>query len=192
MKKTDVVKKEQQLSNSCRIQSIKIWSQRKKPFPNKKPQNQFIRGEITFGIQLQTFPSKCKTRNLQSKTWNRAEKTHSNNGSNYTHQYNQVKRSFNQFPSFMSEPYLSTKSKTCMLLKKFKVFSSLRRPETHFRRAQGHQGAGAITGSINSFQSSTITLNEAEYQKTVNTKLGKQTIWFSEVIKKFHHYFREE
>ena len=90
----------------------------------------------------------------------------------------------------MSEPYLSTRSKTCIYLKKFKVFSSLRRPETHFRHAQGHQRAGALTGSLNIFQSTTITEYEVEYRKTVNTKLGKQTIWFSEVIKDFHHYFQ--
>ena len=59
------------------------------------------------------------------------------------------KRSCNQFPSFMSEPYLSTRSMTCMHLKKFKIFSSLRRPETHVRHAQGHQQAGALTSSIN-------------------------------------------
>ena len=62
------------MSNSCRFQSIQTWGQRKKPFSNKKPQNQSIRGQITFGIQFQTFPSKCNTRKLQSKTWNTAEK----------------------------------------------------------------------------------------------------------------------
>ena len=81
---------------------------------------------------------------------------------------------------------------TLMHLKKFKVFSSLRRPETHFRHAQGHQRAGALIGSINIFQSTTITIYELEYQKTVYTKLGKQTIWFSEVIKEFHHYFEQK
>ena len=91
----------------------------------------------------------------------------------------------------MSEPYLRTMSKTCMHLKKFKVFSSLRRPEIHLRRAQSHQRPGALTGSINIFQSTTITVYEVEYQKTVNTKLGKQTIWFSEVIKDHYHYFRK-
>ena len=91
----------------------------------------------------------------------------------------------------MSEPCLSTRSNTCMHLKKIKVFSSLRRPETHFRHAQDHQRAGALTGSINIFQSTTITVYEVEHQKTVNTKLGKQTIWFSEVIKEFH-YFQEQ
>ena len=57
----------------------------------KKTQNQSIRAQITFRIQLQTFPSKCNTRKLQYKTWTTAEKTHSNNGGNYTHQYNEVK-----------------------------------------------------------------------------------------------------
>ena len=69
----------------------------------------------------------------------------------------------------MSEPYVSIRSKTCMYLKKFKVFSSLQRPGTHFRHAQGHQQAGAPTGSINNFQSTTITVYEVEYQNTVNT-----------------------
>ena len=86
---------------------------------------------------------------------------------------------------------MSNRSMTCMHLKKFKVFSSLHRPETHFRQAQGHQRAGALTGSINIFQSTTITVYKVEYQKTVNTKLGKQTIWFSEVIKVILHYFQK-
>ena len=41
-------------------------------------------------------------------------------------------------------------------------------------------------------QSTIITVYEVEHQKTVNTKLGKQTFWFSEVIKEFHHYFQEK
>ena len=65
---------------------------------------------------------------------------------------------------------------TCMHLKKFQIFSSLRRLEIHLSRAQGHQRASAIIGSINIFQSTTNTAYEVEYQKTVNTKLGKQTI----------------
>ena len=92
----------------------------------------------------------------------------------------------------MSEPYLSSRSKTCEHLKKFKVFSSLRRPETHFRHAQGHQRAGALTSSINIFQSTISTVYEVEQQKTVNTKPGKQTIWFSEVVKHIYHNFYEK
>ena len=75
---------------------------------------------------------------------------------------------------------------------KVQGFSRLSRPETLFRHAQGHQRAATLTGSINIFQSTTITVYEVEYQKTVNTKLGKQTTWFSEVIKEFHHYFQEK
>ena len=91
----------------------------------------------------------------------------------------------------MSEPFLSSRSKTCMHLEKFKASSTRRRPETYFRHAQGHQRASALTGFINIFQSTTITVYEVEHQKTLNTKLGKQTIWFSEVIKEFHHYFQK-
>ena len=81
---------------------------------------------------------------------------------------------------------------TCMHLKKPKVFSSLRRPEPHFRRAQGHQRAGALTGSTNIFQSPFNTVYDVVHQKTVNTKLGKQTLWLSEVIKEFYHHFQEK
>ena len=55
---------------------------------------------------------------------------------------------------------------TSMHLKKFKVFSSLRRPETHYRHAQGQQREGALTGSIKIFQSTIITVYEVEHQKT--------------------------
>ena len=81
---------------------------------------------------------------------------------------------------------------TSMHLKKFKVFSSLRRPETHFRHAQGHQRAGALIGSFNIFQSTIIVVYEVEHQKTVNTKPGKQTICFSEVIIEFYHNFQDK
>ena len=74
---------------------------------------------------------------------------------------------------------------------KFKFRSSFRWPATHVRHTQGHQRAGAITGSNNIFQSTTIKVYEVEHQKTVNTKSGKQTTWFSEVIKQCHHYFQE-
>ena len=102
------------------------------------------------------------------------------------------KKSCNQIPSFMSKACLSTTSKTCMHLKKFKVFSRLRRPETHIRHAHGHQRASALTGSIKIFQSTAILVYEVLHRKTVNTKLGKQTNCISEVITEFHHYLQEE
>ena len=79
-----------------------------------------------------------------------------------------------------------------MHLKKLKVFSDLRRPETQFRHAQSHQGADALTDSFNIFQSTVIRVYEVEHQKTVNTELGKQTIWISEIIKEFYQYFQEK
>ena len=66
---------------------------------------------------------------------------------------------------------------------KVQVFSSLRRPETHFRLAQGHHRAVELTGSINIIQNTIITVYEVESQKTVNKKLWKRTNWFSEEIK---------
>jgi len=72
-----------------------------------------------------------------------------------------------------------------MHLKNFKFLSGLRRPETHIRRVEGHQQASASTGSNINIQNTFITVNEVEHQKTVNTKLGNWTVWFSEVIKDF-------
>ena len=90
----------------------------------------------------------------------------------------------------MSEPHLSSRSNTCMHLKKSMVFSSVRRAEPQFRHAQGLQRACASTGSTNNFQSTINTVYEVVHQKTVNTKLGKQTLWLSEVIKEFYYYFQ--
>ena len=41
-------------------------------------------------------------------------------------------------------------------------------------------------------QSTIITVYEVEHEKAVNTKLGKQTIWLSEVIKDIYHYFQQK
>ena len=76
-----------------------------------------------------------------------------------------------------------------MHLKKFKFFSIA--GQKHMwgvRRAtneQMHQQA-----PLTSLKTQNITVYEVEHQKTVNTKLGKQTIWFSEVIKEFYHYYQ--
>ena len=80
---------------------------------------------------------------------------------------------------------------TCMDLKKFKVFSSLRRPETHVRHAQGHQRTGALTGSINIFQSTISTVYEVEHQKTVNTKTWKKDYLVFTSYQEFYQYFQE-
>ena len=81
---------------------------------------------------------------------------------------------------------------TCIHLKKFKVFSSLRRSETQIRNAQWHQQASTSTGSINILQSTIFTVDEVYHQKTINAKLGTQTNSVSEVIKNFHHHFQKK
>ena len=55
--------------------------------------------------------------------------------------------------------------------RKLQIFPSLRRPAKHFRHAQGHQRASAITGANNIIQNTNITVYQVESQKTVNTKL---------------------
>ena len=75
---------------------------------------------------------------------------------------------------------------------KVQVFSSIRRPETHFSQTQGHQRAGTLGGSSDIIQNTNNTVYGVESEKTVNTKLSKQTNWFPEVIKEiFHHNSRE-
>ena len=56
-------------------------------------------------------------------------------------------------------------------IQKFQVFPTFLGPETHFRHAQGHQRASALTGSIIIVQNTNITVYEVESQKTVYTKL---------------------
>ena len=58
--------------------------------------------------------------------------------------------------TFRTDQNTPHQSMTCMHLKKFKVFSSLRKPETHFRHAQGHQRAGAVKSSIIIFERTTL------------------------------------
>ena len=100
------------------------------------------------------------------------------------------RRSCNQFPSFMSEPNLSTRSKICMHLEKFKFFSSHPRPETHFSHVQGHQLSSALTGSNNFLHSTIFTVYKITHLKKFNTKLRKQPVLFSGVNKKLYHYFQ--
>ena len=77
------------------------------------------------------------------KTEIQMEKTHCNIRGNYVHQRNEVKEKI--WPVFFF--YIGTKFehqfKDRYASQKVLVFSSLHRPVTHFRHAQGHQRAGA-------------------------------------------------
>ena len=51
---------------------------------------------------------------------------------------------------------------------KVQVFARLRRSDTHFRHAQGHQRASALIGFIVFIQKTTTAVNGVEHRKTIN------------------------
>ena len=53
---------------------MQIWSRRNDELFNKKLQKDTSRGQITFGIQLQTFSWHCNKRKLKPNSWNIDEK----------------------------------------------------------------------------------------------------------------------
>ena len=48
---------------------MRIWRRRNEAHPSKKLRNSSFRGEISFGIQLQTFSWHCVQENSKTKTW---------------------------------------------------------------------------------------------------------------------------
>ena len=148
MKKFDALNKEKQVRNSCRFQSIQIRNRRKKPFPNKKPKiNPFV-VKSHLKSNCKRFRKSSIRENFSLKRETQLKKLILRTEAFIPINTMKQGRNCNQFSSFMSEPYLSTRSMTSMHLKKSHVFPSLRRPEPHFRHAQGHQRASALTGSI--------------------------------------------
>ena len=68
---------------------------------------------------------------------------------------------------------------------KNQVSSSLRRPETHFRHAQGHQRAVALTSCINIFQNTNITVYEAEARRQLTQNFENGLIGFRKKSKTY-------
>ena len=68
-----------------------MWT-KKAILQQKKTRNHSIQGQFTFGIHLQSLPSKCNTRKIQPKTWDTAIKFLSNILGKYTHQNIDVKK----------------------------------------------------------------------------------------------------
>ena len=111
------------MSNSCRFQSVKIWSQRKRLFSKKNPK---INAFVVKTLLESNFKSLCQSAvrehfslnpqtQLKKKLILLTEATIPINTMKW-------KGSCNQFPSFMSEPSLSTRSRTCMHLKISRFF----------------------------------------------------------------------
>ena len=63
----------------------------KKIYSNEELQNQSIRGQITFGIQLQTFAWNSNTKNFNLKPDPQMKQTHSNQRCNFIHQHYEVR-----------------------------------------------------------------------------------------------------
>ena len=133
----------------CRYE---VHETRQIPTENFKT-NSFL-GQISFGIQLWTYPWHCNTKKDEPITWPQYEKTHCNKRC----QYNEVKKSPILYPSFMSEQHMSTSSRICMLLKNFKFF----------RHAQGHQQSDASTDYKNMIKN--ITVNRVEHEDSDKIK----------------------
>ena len=80
------------MSNSCRYQSIQIWSRRKKPFLNKNPKiNPFVVKSL-LESNCKRFRQTAIRENFDLKPKTQLKKTFSTNGGNYTHQYDWSKR----------------------------------------------------------------------------------------------------
>ena len=61
---------------------------------------------------------------------------------------------------------------------KFQVFPTFLRPEAHFRHAQGHQRARALTGSIITVQNKNTTVYEVESRKKFTENFQNGPIGF--------------
>ena len=158
---------------------MQIWNQRKKPLSIKKHKiNPFVTNWI-LKTNCKRSRKSVLRENFQLKLETQRKRTHSNKKGHYIHENMEVKReAVASFPFYIWAP---GQRQACFGKKN--IFSQLRRPQTLFRPAQGHQGAGASTSSNKIFQSTIIAVNGVEHQMRVNiNKLGRRTEWFSEVL----------
>ena len=95
------------------------------------------------------------------------KKTQSNKQRSYIHQYKEVKEKLNPISFIYVWTTFEHQVQDMYDLKKFNFFYSTPRLETQFRHQQGHQRAGALTGSIHIIKNTNIPANGVE-QKSVN------------------------
>ena len=115
-------------------------------------------------------------------------KTHSNNRANYNRQNNEVQKNFQPVRFIYVWTIFEHQVKAKYASQKLQLVPCTRGPQTHFRNAQDHQLAGALTVVIRSIQNTNVTRYEVESQKTVNTKSRKRTGWISELIDQMFDY----
>ena len=111
---------------------MQIWRQRTEAYSNKNTPIQGIRGQISFGIQLQTFPQKWNTREHPSQTW-------ATDGKTFFHSVFQL-YSPKQWPksevyttSFIYVWTFENQAEVLYASAEIQVFSGFRRPETQIR-----------------------------------------------------------
>ena len=141
---------------------------------------------------MKTVPWHCNWGNLQSKTWNTDEKTHSNIWGSNIHQYKEVKEKLLLNSHFYVWTIFEHRIKDMYASQKIQVFSSVCSPEPAITHAQCHQRTSELKGSINIIHNKIIIVFQVESHKTVNTKFWERTNWFSELIQEiFHHNFQQ-
>ena len=115
----------------------------------KNTQTHSICNQISFGNKLRKFPQKATGKNFNLKRKTQWEKNRSNNGCNYIYQYNEVKEKLHPVSIVYVWTTLEQQVKDKFAFRKIHFCSGLRRPETHFRHAHGHQRANTLKSSIN-------------------------------------------
>ena len=123
--------------------------------------------QITFGINCNRFRNTALRQNFNLQTDWQKKKTQSNKQRSYIHQYKEVKEKLNPISFIYVWTTFEHQVQDMYDLKKFNFFYSTPRLEIQFRHQQGHQRAGALTGSIHIIKNTNIPANGVE-QKSVN------------------------
>ena len=139
----------------------------------QKIPNRSIRGQISFGNQIKTFPSQSDTRNHQTQNW----RTDSKKRFQLTmHLYSltfckKFEKCFKciHFPLFISWPHFSTRCKTCMYLKIPFFFLVCPRYKHIFGTNRATNEQLLFLAPLKTYKKTTTAMNCVERQKTVKT-----------------------
>ena len=158
-------------------QFLQIWfytdmkSTKKAILQQKKPRNHFIQGQFTFGIQLQTLPSKCNNINFQSKNWNTAEENsfRTRRQLYWWVQWCERKGLTNFFELYLNLIWAPVQWHVCISRSSrfFLVFAG-QKHISQFRHAHGHRRAGASRRSIKIIQHTYCSIRSRISKDTVN------------------------
>ena len=176
--------KKTSLSNSCRFQSIQIWRQWKnQSSKKKKPKiNQFVIKSVS-----KTNCKRFRKNAIRDYSNLKTETQMSKNAFQKPRQiYRSIRKKREAVTSFLrlclNKNWVP--GQRLVGISKSSLFSGLRSPGTFFRHPQGHQRAGALTGSIKINQNTVITVYEVESQKTDKTSFENGLIHLQKTTKR--------